>query len=53
MNEKIKKILINSGYLVSSNLMSMLVSILVVLILPKIIGIRSYGYWQLYLFYVS
>lgn len=42
-----------AGYAVASNLLSLLVSTLVVLILPKLIGISSYGYWQLYLFYVS
>ncbi|MGT2950758.1 hypothetical protein BU202_05265 [Streptococcus cuniculi] len=53
MNNKIKKILVNSGYAIFSNLLSMLVSTLVILVLPKLIGVESYGYWQLYLFYVS
>ncbi|MBF0819537.1 hypothetical protein [Streptococcus acidominimus] len=53
MNNKIKNIVINSGYAIFSNLLSMLVSTLVILVLPKVIGIESYGYWQLYLFYVS
>ncbi|MGT2716201.1 hypothetical protein [Streptococcus respiraculi] len=53
MNNKIKKILVNSGYAIFSNLLSMLVSTLVILVLPKLIGVASYGYWQLYLFYVS
>lgn len=53
MNNQIKRMLVNSGYAIFSNLLSMLVSALVVLVLPKLIGVKSYGYWQLYLFYVS
>ncbi|WP_340394536.1 hypothetical protein [Paenibacillus sp. FSL E2-0177] len=30
-----------------------MVSTLVILIIPKLIGIKEYGYWQLYLFYSS
>ncbi len=36
-----------------SNFISLLISTLVVLIVPKLIGIVEYGYWQLYLFYAS
>lgn len=43
----------NSSYAILSNLLNLIVSTLVVLILPRIIGVTSYGYWQLYLFYVS
>lgn len=43
----------NSSYAILSNLLNLAVSALVVLILPRIIGVTSYGYWQLYLFYVS
>lgn len=53
MNDKIKNIVINSGYAIFSNLLSMVVSTLVILVVPKLIGVESYGYWQLYLFYVS
>ncbi|MBF0777812.1 hypothetical protein [Streptococcus cuniculi] len=53
MNNKLKNIIVNSGYAIFSNLLSMLVSTLVILVLPKLIGVESYGYWQLYLFYVS
>lgn len=31
----------------------MVISFIVVLILPKLIGVEEYGYWQLYLFYSS
>lgn len=36
-----------------SNLVSLLVSTLVVFLIPKLIGVEDYGYWQLFLFYAS
>ncbi|HEM3044834.1 TPA: hypothetical protein U0819_001679 [Streptococcus suis] len=48
-----KKLLLNSSYAITSNLLSLLVSTLVILILPKLIGVEEYAYWQLYLFYTS
>ncbi len=33
--------------------MSMLVSFVIILIVPKLLGVEEYGYWQLYLFYLS
>lgn len=53
MNTKHSDLLKKFSYTFSSNLLSFLVSTLVVLVLPKIIGIQEYGYWQLYSFYVS
>ncbi|HWO77461.1 MAG TPA: oligosaccharide flippase family protein [Bacillus sp. (in: firmicutes)] len=43
----------NFSYAISSNLVSLIVSILVILIIPKILGVKDYGYLQLYLFYSS
>jgi O-antigen/teichoic acid export membrane protein len=43
----------NFSYTLSSNLISMIISTLVILIVPKLIGVEDYGYWQLYLFYSS
>lgn len=43
----------NMSYTISSNLISLFVSTLVILIIPKLIGVEKYGYWQLYLFYSS
>ncbi|MFB1052066.1 lipopolysaccharide biosynthesis protein [Paraliobacillus sp. JSM ZJ581] len=43
----------NFSYAVSSNLISLLITTLVVLIVPKLIGVNEYGYWQLYIFYAS
>ncbi|HEM3688439.1 TPA: hypothetical protein U1D21_001468 [Streptococcus suis] len=41
------------SYTISSNLLSLIVSALVILIIPKLIGVEEYGYWQLYIFYSS
>jgi O-antigen/teichoic acid export membrane protein len=53
MNSKVKAFLRNFSYAATSNLISLLISTLVVLIVPKIIGVEEYGYWQLYIFYTS
>lgn len=52
-NSRFYSLLSNFSYTLSSNLLSMLVSIITVLFLPKIIGVSDYGFWQLYLLYVS
>lgn len=41
------------AYTFSSNIISLFTSALVVLIVPKVIGVSEYGYWQLYIFYSS
>lgn len=51
MNNKAVHFIKNMSYTVLSNLITMLVSTLVILIIPKLIGVEEYGYWQLYLFY--
>ncbi|WP_442636919.1 oligosaccharide flippase family protein [Rossellomorea marisflavi] len=53
MNNKIKSVFKNISYSISSNLVSMIVSFVVILIVPKLLGVEEYGYWQLYLFYLS
>ena len=50
---KAKSFIKNMSYVISSNLISLIVSTLVVLIIPKLIGVEEYGYWQLYIFYSS
>lgn len=40
-------------YSVTANLISLAISIILSLIVPKLLGIEQYGYWQLYTFYVS
>ncbi|MBU3197725.1 hypothetical protein LL037_24355 [Clostridium estertheticum] len=53
MNGKIKIIITNFSYTLMSNLISMIISTLIVIIVPKLIGVSEYGYWQLYIFYTS
>lgn len=53
MNEKLYGIIKNFSYSLTSNLISFIISVLVVLIIPRIIGVEDYGFWQLYLFYSS
>ncbi|MGP4073223.1 hypothetical protein ACTWQB_11790 [Piscibacillus sp. B03] len=53
MNNKAITFVKNFSYTLSSNLISILISTLVILIVPKLIGVEEYGYWQLYLFYSS
>lgn len=53
MNNKAVSLIKNFSYTLSSNLITFLISTLVVLIVPKLIGVESYGYWQLYIFYSS
>ncbi|WP_416044824.1 hypothetical protein ACMXKO_02400 [Clostridium tyrobutyricum] len=53
MNNKVTNFVKNFSYTIISNLISLFISVLVVLIIPKLIGVEQYGYWQLYLFYSS
>lgn len=53
MNSKALSLIKNFSYTLTSNLVSLLVSALVVVVVPKLIGVEEYGYWQLYLFYSS
>ena len=53
MKDKLINILKNFSYSLSANFISLLISTFVILIVPKIIGVEEYGYWQLYIFYSS
>jgi len=53
MKKKFIDILKNFSYSLASNLISLIISALIVLVIPRIIGVEDYGYWQLYLFYSS
>lgn len=50
---KIQKFFQNCAYSIFSNFISLVISIGFVFIVPKFIGVEAYGYWQLYLFYLS
>lgn len=41
------------AHAVSANLVSLLISVLTTLLVPKALGVEEYGYFQLYLFYAS
>lgn len=47
------KIVKNSIYALSSNMVTMLISVVMVIVLPKIVTVEDYGVWQLYVFYAS
>jgi O-antigen/teichoic acid export membrane protein len=53
LNSKALDFIKNFSYTLTSNLISQLVSTLIILLIPKLIGIEEYGYWQLYIFYTS
>ena len=53
MNIKVLSLIKNFSYTLTSNLVSLTISTLVILIVPKLIGVEEYGYWQLYIFYTS
>lgn len=53
MNSKVISFVRSISYTLTSNLIALLVSTLVVIIVPKLIGVEEYGYWQVYLFYSS
>lgn len=53
MKEKFIDIAKNFSYSLASNLISLIISALITLVIPRIIGVEDYGYWQLYLFYSS
>jgi O-antigen/teichoic acid export membrane protein len=53
LNIKAITLIKNFSYTIFANLLSLIVSTLIVLIIPKLIGVEDYGYWQLYIFYTS
>lgn len=53
MNSKFKNIVKNFSYSFSANIVSLLISVLTIAIIPKLVGVTEYGYWQLYTFYLS
>jgi O-antigen/teichoic acid export membrane protein len=53
LNEKIKTVIRNFSYSFSANIVSLFITILSIVIIPKVVGVTEYGYWQIYLFYTS
>lgn len=50
---KLKFLITNLFHVFLSNLITIVTSVIVVLILPKIMGVTEYSYWQLYIFYLT
>lgn len=48
-----KKIFKDFSYSVLANGVNTLISLILVLFVPKLLGVKEYSYWQLYLFYAS
>lgn len=48
---RIKGFLKDAGFVISSNFLTLAVSSIVILVVPRIIGVTEYGYWQLFMFY--
>lgn len=53
MNKKLQELIKNFSYTLTSNIFTMLVSAVSLFLMPKVIGIEMYGYWQLFIFYSS
>lgn len=55
MSSKIKQngIFLNIMYAFGAQGISMILSIVVSLCLPKVLGVKEYSYWQLFVFYIS
>lgn len=53
MNNKAKNLFRNLRYTISANLSILIISVVLNLFVPRILGIKEYSYWQLYVFYSS
>lgn len=53
MNKNFRSIIKNITYSFSANALMMIFSVISVVFFPKILGLKEYGIWQLYLFYFS
>lgn len=51
--KKIKEIMGNIVYAFLVQGLSLMLSVIMSLVLPKILGVKEYAYWQLFLFYIS
>lgn len=53
MNDKAKSVMKNLYYTVAANFVTLGISVLLNLFVPKLLGVTEYSYWQLYVFYSS
>lgn len=48
-----KQLIKNFSYSIFSNFVTLGISTIMILVVPKVIGVKEYGYWQLYMFYAT
>jgi O-antigen/teichoic acid export membrane protein len=53
MNLKVKEFAKNFSYTVLVNVITLLITAILTLIVPKFFGTKEFAYWQLYVFYLS
>ena len=53
MRAPVRAIFLNILYSIVANFFNLLVSLILSFVVPKLLGVEQYGYWQLYTFYVS
>lgn len=53
INKKVKSVIGNVIYAFFAQGVSLFLSVLMSLVVPKILGVEQFGYWQLFLFYCS
>lgn len=53
INQKISEIIKNIYYTFSANVVTLIISMILTLSVPRLLGVAEYGYWQLYMFYLS
>ena len=50
---KLINFITNLSYTFVSNILSLIISAVLVLVIPKLVGVETYGYYQLYIFYTG
>lgn len=53
MKESVRGVVRKLSYSVSANLLNLLISVFASFIVPKVLDVEQFGYWQLYIFYVG
>lgn len=53
MNEKFKSFIIKFFHALSANIVRLGITLVLTLVLPKLLGVEDFSYWQLYLFYLT
>lgn len=51
--KEVRALTLNMSYVLSANISSLVISVLIALIVPKIVGVTEYGFWEMYIFYGS